>query len=192
MPMATSIDSASHDQLPSRFTIYDSDLSCNNSDSEIDVEEWVSISSSTTTTTISSLPQHLNLSLKPRPDSVKPPVNSSQGRFNLPRACSAHAIVKQHGPLVQPSAGLKPAIVVKQSLPKLTTVYIVDPKRLPNPQWSNQSPMELFHYGQYARICSRCAKPQMVVSCDGTWTMVAGGICDLHIGFMRPKRFVMI
>lgn len=188
--MAANSDAVADPQQQSRFAIYDSDLSCSDSDSEIDPDEWVSISSSSTTTTISSLPQHLNLSLKPNPNVVKASNGPGSGRFNSQYPCTVRATSDQGRYQLQAPVGQKPAIALKRFLPELTTVYIVEPRRLPNPQWTNQSPMELFHYNQYVRICSRCAKPQMVVSCDGTWKMVSGGICDLHIGYMRTSRFV--
>lgn len=192
--MAARFDSASDNQTHSRFAIYNSDLSCSESDSEIDNEEWVSVSSSTTTTTISSLPPHLNLSLKPKSASLNPATKLTQGgttfRSQIPGAgyTDSTRCEAQH----RTWGAQKPLTVLRCALPRLSTIYVVDPKRLPNSQWTNQSPMELFNKDEYARICARCAKPQVVMSCDGTWKMVGGGICDLHQDFMRMYRYGLV
>lgn len=186
---------------PSRFTIYDSDLSSSYSDSEVDTDEWVTVSSSTTTSTISSLPQHLNLSLHPK---TAPPRSSKASSFNGSNLASKPVFVGSSN--IGTSKALpeppKPVLALKKLLPKLSSVYVVNPERLPPAAWKiakfngthvvqsepklrSQSPIELFNSSEYVRICARCAKPKMVVCCDGTWKMSSSGICDLHTPFMR-------
>lgn len=167
---------------PEKFTIFDSDMS----DSESETDEWVSVSTSTTVSTTSTLPSHLNLNprsaIKTRPQLPVSEVLQTDRR-RVPASPAGEASRSSSPPLspplhqiattaaaietqIPPTKPTRPSIlreapitILKHFIPALKAIYIVSPASMFPPTFVTHKPTDPNTYTPFSTLTNLRPNP---------------------------------